>query len=52
MAIPMRQSARIGWYLFSKKIRKVEKLTGGPAGSAHVNESSSIAEFMPPSFRK
>ena len=25
MAIPMRQSARIGWYLFSKKIRRVEK---------------------------
>jgi hopanoid biosynthesis associated radical SAM protein HpnH len=25
MAIPMRQSARIGWYLISKKIRRVEK---------------------------
>jgi len=25
MAIPMRQSARIGWYLLSKKIRRVEK---------------------------
>ena len=31
MAIPMRQSARIGWYLISKKIRRVEKfpLIGG-----------------------
>jgi hopanoid biosynthesis associated radical SAM protein HpnH len=25
MAIPMRQSARIGWYLISKRIRRVEK---------------------------
>jgi hopanoid biosynthesis associated radical SAM protein HpnH len=25
MAIPVRQSARIGWYLISKKIRRVEK---------------------------
>jgi len=25
MAIPMRQSARIGWYLISKKMRRVEK---------------------------
>jgi hopanoid biosynthesis associated radical SAM protein HpnH len=25
MAIPMRQSARIGWYLISKKIRRIEK---------------------------
>ena len=25
MAIPMRQSARIGWYLISKKVRRVEK---------------------------
>src|ERR1700744_1598859 len=25
MAVPLRQGARIGWYLFSKKIRRVEK---------------------------